>query len=76
MSGEESKATHEIPLPITNLGPEGPSQNRNHYLHHPGHPRQIEKACEAAGVECLLAGAGKPDAVAFLLGVLKGVEAE
>jgi acetyl esterase/lipase len=66
----------DAPVFVNNLGPEGPSQNRNHYLHHPEHARQIEKACEAAGVECLLAGAGKPDAVAFLLGVLKGVEAE
>lgn len=66
----------DAPVFVSNLGPEGPSQNRNHYLHHPEHARQIEKACEAAGVECLLAGAGKPDAVAFLLGVLKGGEAE
>jgi len=66
----------DAPVFVNNLGPDGPSQNRNHYLHHPEHARQIELACEAAGVECLLAGAGKPDAVAFLLGVLKGGGAE
>jgi hypothetical protein len=66
----------DAPVFVSNFGPDGPSQNRNHYLHHPEHARQIEAACEAAGVECLLAGAGKPDAVTFLLGVLKGGEAE
>jgi acetyl esterase/lipase len=66
----------DAPVFVNNLGPEGPSKNRNHYLHHPEHALQIEKACKAAGVECLLAGAGKPDAVAFLLAELKGVEAE
>jgi acetyl esterase/lipase len=66
----------DAPVFVNNFGPEGPSQNRNHYLHHPEHARQIEKACEAAGVECLLAGSGKPDAVTFLLGVMKGGEAE
>ncbi len=66
----------DAPVFVNNLGPDGPSQNRNHYLHHPEHARQIELACEAAGVECLLAGPGKPDAEAFLLGVLKGGGAE
>jgi len=66
----------DAPVFINNRGPEGPSQDRNHYLHHPEHARQIEMACDAAGVKCLLAGEGGADPVAFLLEVLKGVEAE
>jgi len=30
--------------------PDGPPQNRNHYVHHPNHPRAVKKACDAAGV--------------------------
>ena len=66
----------DAPVFINNRGPEGPSQDRNHYLHHPEHARQIEMACDAAGVKCLLAGEGGADPVAFLLEVLKDVEAE
>jgi acetyl esterase/lipase len=66
----------DAPVFINNRGPEGPSQNRGHYLHHPEHARQIKKACSAAGVKCVLAVDGSSDAVEFLLGTLKGTEAE
>lgn len=64
------------PVFVNNRGPEGPSMNRNHYLHHPEHARQIEKACEAAGVKCLPAGEGGNDPIAFLIETFRGVEAE
>lgn len=66
----------DAPVFVSNVGPDGPSQSRGHYLHHPEHARQIEKACEAAGSKCILAGAGAPDAVTFLLEALKGAGAE
>lgn len=64
------------PVFVANRGPEGRSLNRGHYLHHPEHARQIEKACEAAGVRCLLAPAGSGDPMAFLLETLRGAGAE
>lgn len=64
------------PVFVNNRGPEGPSVNRGHYLHHPEHARQIEKACEAAGVKCTLVGEESGDPVEFLLGAFKGSEAE
>jgi len=66
----------DAPVFVSNRGPEGPSQNRGHYLHHPEHARQIGKACEAAGVRCIVAGGGAEDPVAFLLEVLRGSESE
>jgi acetyl esterase/lipase len=66
----------DAPVFINNRGPEGPSQNRGHYLHHPEHARQIEKACSAAGVKCTLAGDGKNDPLAFLLETFRGTGAE
>lgn len=69
----------DAPVFVSNRGPEGPSQNRGHYLHHPEHARQIEKACEAAGVKCVVSGEGASDPVAFLLGAFRsagGVGAE
>lgn len=66
----------DAPVFVSNVGPDGPSRSRGHYLHHPEHARQIEKACEAAGSKCILAGPGAPDAVTFLLEAFKGTGAE
>lgn len=66
----------DAPVFVSNRGPDGPSRNRGHYLHHPEHARQIEKACEAAGVKCVVSGEGASDPVAFLLDALRGAGAE
>ncbi len=61
---------------ISNRQPDGPSKDRNHYLHHPAHAREIHLACEKAGVPCFWAEAPalagkKSDPVQFVLGALK-----
>ncbi len=64
------------PVYVSNPLPDVASMNRGHYLHHPGHAREIRKACEAAGVPCVwvqqAAGAALPaDSVDFLLQTFK-----
>lgn len=66
----------DAPVFVNNRGPDGPSQNRGHYLHHPDHAREIAKVCDAAGVRCVVAGAGGEDPVTFLLETLKGTGSE
>ena len=63
------------PVFINNRLPDGPSKDRNHYLHHPGHAREIESACENAGVRCFWVESAKhkatdTDPVEFVLNVL------
>lgn len=67
----------DAPVYVSNRLAEGPSRDRDHYLHHPAHAREIEKACLAAGVRCLRiepdASAGAVlDPVDFLLAELIG----
>lgn len=67
----------DAPVYVNNPLADGPSRDRNHYLHHPAHAREIEKACEAAGILCVRVGAEasvKPltDPVEFVLSILVG----
>jgi len=67
----------DAPVFVSNRLADGPSRDRGHYLHHPAHAREIEKACEAAGVLCIRVGddaAEKPiiDPVEFVLAELAG----
>lgn len=64
------------PVFISNRLPDGPSKDRGHYLHHPAHAREIELACEKAGVPCHWVESPaspnkKSDPVRFVLGALK-----
>jgi acetyl esterase/lipase len=38
----------------THRHPDGPPQNRNHYVHHPNHPRAVKRVCDAVGVPATL----------------------
>jgi hypothetical protein len=67
----------DAPVYVNNPLADGPSRDRNHYLHHPAHAREIEKACEAAGILCVRVGAEasvKPltDPVEVVLSILVG----
>lgn len=67
----------DAPVYVSNRLADGPSRNREHYLHHPAHAREIEKVCEEAGILCLRVGAeagAKPlmDPVEFVLAELVG----
>lgn len=68
-------ASGDVPVFINNRLPNGPSKGRNHYLHHPGHASEIERACENAGVRCLWVESAKhkttdTDPMEFVLNVL------
>lgn len=67
----------DAPVYVNNPLADGPSRDREHFLHHPAHAREIEKACEAAGILCVRVGAEaavKPltDPVDFVLSILVG----
>jgi acetyl esterase/lipase len=38
------------PVFLYTKAPDGPLQNRGHYVHHPSHARAVKKACDAVGV--------------------------
>lgn len=65
------------PVYVSNPLPDAASVNRGHYLHHPAHAREIQRACEAVGVTCVwVEGSGSArdlpaDSVEFLLEALK-----
>ena len=64
----------DAPIYINNNQPDAPSKNRGHYLHHPAHAREIQKACDEAGVRCVWVQAMKgaePDPVDFVRTSLK-----
>jgi acetyl esterase len=66
----------DAPVFVSNQLAGGPSRDRDHYLHHPDHAREIEKACEAAGIRCFRVGTGSDspvtDPVEFVLAELFG----
>jgi len=67
----------DAPVYVNNPLADGPSRDRDHYLHHPAHALEIAKACEAAGILCVRVGAeaaASPlmDPVEFVLSVLVG----
>lgn len=46
---------------ISNPLPDVPSIQRGHYLHHPGHAREIDRSCEEAGVTCYWLESGRSE---------------
>lgn len=48
-------------LLISNPLPDVPSTQWNEYLHHPAHAREIDQACDAAGVTCFWRESGKSE---------------
>lgn len=69
--------SEDAPIFINNNQPDEPSRNRGHYLHHPAHAREIQKACDEAGVKCVWVQAEegeKPDPVEFVRTSLKVAE--
>lgn len=44
----------DAPVFLFTAQPDGPPANRNHYVHHPNHAREVKKACDAAGVPATL----------------------
>lgn len=61
----------DAPVYVSNPGPDTPPTNRNQYVHHPAHAREIQKACDACGVVCHWQQSPTPcevtDPVAFLM---------
>ena len=61
----------DAPVYVSNPGPDAPPTNRNQYVHHPAHAREIQKACDACGVVCHWQQSPTPcefqDPVAFLM---------
>lgn len=68
----------DAPVFINNGQPDKPSRSRGHYLHHPAHAREIQKACDDAGVKCVWVQAvtdgEKPDPVEFVRASLRVAE--
>lgn len=64
----------DSPILCTVSQPDGPPQNRGHWLHHPKHAQEIQKHCEACGVPCAVVRADQPGAgdasIKFLLQVV------
>ncbi len=47
-------SSDDPPVAIACARPDGPSEDRGHYLHHPKHSTALADACKKQGVECLL----------------------
>ncbi len=67
--------TADAPVFVSNPGPDTPPTNRNQYVHHPAHAREIQKACDACGVACHWKQGPTPcefqDPLAFVLSVFE-----
>lgn len=50
------------PIMMLSGGSDAPPSNRNEYVHHPLHAKEVGKACAAAGVPCELVLRGSPAA--------------
>jgi acetyl esterase/lipase len=63
----------DAPLLCVVNQPDGPAQNRGHWLHHPKHAEAIRAECERVGIECAVTREKGASGAAFLLKHL-GVE--
>lgn len=50
----------DSPILCTVSQPDGPPQNRGHWVHHPKHAQEIQKHCESCGVPCTIVQVDKP----------------
>ncbi len=59
------------PVYVSNNNTDRPPNTRGEYIHHPEHARQIQKACEAAGVQCMKGSQSADGVLPFIQEVLK-----